>query len=221
MSTNYVVDEKDRYIEIYLITCIKSGKKYVGQAVSHILNHGRYYRYGAERRWVSHVSESKSEKKNQSRYLNNAIKKHGAESFTVEILLVCDIDNSEQYECSMINAMNTLHPHGYNLTLGGKTSIPCEALRKQLSKSVQTLYTQAKVDRFRGITIPHDSDITKFIRPLNRNGKQYGWYVYINGKKADFGGVHITLDESLTSARTFVKSLVDATHLAAGNPLSF
>ena len=36
----------------------------------------------------------------------------------------------------------------------------------------------------------------KYIKPLNRNKKQYGWYVYIDGKKADFGGVHISLNES-------------------------
>jgi hypothetical protein len=52
--------------------------------------------------------------------------------------------------------------------------------------------------------------------------EQYGWYVYIDRNKADFGGVHISLEESKESAKEFIidlKNQLLAKHLAAGNPL--
>jgi hypothetical protein len=56
---------------------------------------------------------------------------------------------------------------------------------------------------------------------LNRNKEQYGWYVYIERKKADFGGIHISLDDSKAEAKEFIIYLKNqlAKHLAAGNPL--
>jgi hypothetical protein len=50
-------------------------------------------------------------------------------------------------------------------------------------------------------------DIEKYIKPLNRNNKQYGWYVYIDRNKADFGGVHISLEDSKKSAQEFIYNL--------------
>ena len=49
-------------------------------------------------------------------------------------------------------------------------------------------------------------------KPLKRNNEQYGWYVYIDRVKADFGGVHIPLDKSKTSAIEFIQKLKN--HLA-------
>jgi len=42
---------------------------------------------------------------------------------------------------------------------------------------------------------------------LNRNKIQYGWYVYINKIKADFGGVHISLETSKNTALEFLKNI--------------
>ena len=57
---------------------------------------------------------------------------------------------------------------------------------------------------------------------MNRHNNQYGWYVYINPIKVDFGGVHISLNESKEMALDFIKELkerkVIAKHLVAGNP---
>jgi hypothetical protein len=57
-----------------------------------------------------------------------------------------------------------------------------------------------------------DNDIEKYIKPLKINNTQYGWYVYIDRIKADFGGVHISLDESKLSAIEFINNLKN--HLA-------
>ncbi len=56
-------DEKLRYCEIYKITCTVNDKHYIGQAVSHILNHKRYRPYGMEGRFKCHISEAFSQKK--------------------------------------------------------------------------------------------------------------------------------------------------------------
>ena len=52
-----------------------------------------------------------------------------------------------------------------------------------------------------------DDDIEKYIKPLNRENKQYGWYVYIDRHKADFGGIHISLEKSKEDAIEFIMNL--------------
>ena len=65
------------------------------------------------------------------------------------------------------------------------------------------------------------TDVEKYIKPLNRNNSQYGWYVYIEKCKADFGGVHISLDESKKNAIEFINNLKNhlAKHLDDGKLL--
>uniref|UniRef100_A0A6C0IJN8 GIY-YIG domain-containing protein n=1 Tax=viral metagenome TaxID=1070528 RepID=A0A6C0IJN8_9ZZZZ len=48
LSKIIIDDQTKRNCEIYKITNLTSGKIYVGQAVSHILNHKRYRPYGHE-----------------------------------------------------------------------------------------------------------------------------------------------------------------------------
>ena len=68
------VEEEERYVEIYKITNIENNKIYVGQTVSHMLNHGKYRRYGSQKRLDSHISEAiKNNKDKQCHFLNNAI----------------------------------------------------------------------------------------------------------------------------------------------------
>ena len=81
MSNNINIDLKNvilndellRYCEIYKITNTINNKIYIGQAVSHILNHKKYRPYGMEGRFKSHIHEAFSNKKNQCHYLNNSI----------------------------------------------------------------------------------------------------------------------------------------------------
>ena len=81
-------------------------------------------------------------------------------------------------------------------------------------------FKDKKLEKFKNIK--HiDEDIEKYIKPLNRKNEQYGWYVYINKISAHFGGVHISLDKSKTSAIEFIQNLKNhlAKHLDAGIPL--
>lgn len=201
-------DETLRWYEIYKITCISNNKIYVGQTVSHILNHEAYRPFGIEGRFRGHISEAFSSKKNQSHYLNNAIRKYGVENFTITLIERCKKENADERERYNILELNSLFPHGYNLKIGGQNFIHCDESKKRVSNGVMNYYKDKKAQRFKDIDIDDiDDDIDKYIHPLNKRGKQYGWYVLIQKCKADFGGIHISLDDSLMSATNFILNL--------------
>jgi len=202
-----ILDEPTlRYCEIYKITNLTNGKIYVGQSVSHILNHKRYRPYGYEGRFRCHVSEAFSTKKNQSHYLNNAIRKYGVHDFVVELIECCEIANADIREIHYIKEFNSLFPNGYNLKNGGNVFTHSDESKKRVSNGVISYFKDKKYERFKDIKII-DDDIEKYIKPLKKNNEQYGWYVYINRIKADFGGVHISLEESKENAKEFINNL--------------
>jgi group I intron endonuclease len=211
LSKKILDNPTERYCEIYKITSLTSGKIYVGQSVSHILNHNKYRPYGHEGRFRCHVSEAFSTKKNQSHYLNNAIRKYGVEDFVVELIECCEVEKSDEREIYYIQELNSLYPNGYNLKNGGSVFTHSDESKKRLSIGVLNYFKDKKYERFKDIKYI-DDDIEKYIKPLKRNNEQYGWYVYINRIKADFGGVHIPLEESKLSAIEFIQNLKN--HLA-------
>jgi group I intron endonuclease len=196
----------ERYCEIYKIVNLTTGKIYVGQAVSHILNHKKYRPYGYEGRFRCHISEAFSSKKNQSHFLNNAIRKYGVHDFVVELIECCEINKSDEREIHYIKELNSLYPNGYNLKNGGNLFSHSDESKKRLSNGVLNYFKDKKFDRFKNIK-NIDSDIEKYIKPLKKYNEQYGWYVYIDRCKADFGGVHIPLEESKKNAIEFVEKL--------------
>jgi hypothetical protein len=206
LSKTILDNPDERYCEIYKIINHSTGKIYVGQAVSHILNHKRYRPYGCEGRFRCHISEAFSSKKNQSHYLNNAIRKYGVDDFNVELIECCSIADANDREIHFIKENNSLYPNGYNLKNGGTVFTHTEESKKRVSNGVINYFKDKKMDRFKNIK-NIDDDIEQYIRPLNKNGSQYGWYVYIDKCKADFGGVHIPLDESKINATNFIIEL--------------
>ena len=213
------MNDNIRVCEIYKIINTINGKLYIGQTVSHVLNHKKYRPYGKDKRFKSHVSEAYSNKKNQSRYLNNAIRKYGQDTFSVELIETCSLTEADARETFHIINCNSVYPNGYNIKIGGKTFRHCDDSKKRLSVGVTNYYIDQKYKRFESIK-QIDDDIEKYIKPLRRNNEQYGWYVYIERKKADFGGIHIPLDESKNNAIQFIRNLKCnmAKHLDAGNP---
>ena len=199
-------DSTQRYCEIYKITNLTTGKIYVGQAVSHILNHKRYRPYGHEGRFKCHISEAFSTKKNQSHYLNNAIRKYGVVDFVIELIESCELSIADERETYYIQTLKSLFPNGYNLKNGGNVFTHSDESKKRVSNGVISYFKDKKQERFHHVK-QIDDDIEKYIKPLKRNNEQYGWYVYIDRKKADFGGVHISLDESKKCAIEFINKL--------------
>jgi hypothetical protein len=223
LSNSIITNEKLRYAEIYKITCLTSKKSYVGQAVSHILNHNKYRPYGMNGRFRCHISEAYSNKKCQSKYLNNAIKKYGQQDFNLELLTICELCDANTTEITLIERENTMFPNGYNLTKGGQQHLHTNESKKRVSLGVERFYKEKKFTKFMKLK-SGDIDISNietYIKPLNRNGIQYGYYVYINRLKTDFGGVHINLNDSYNNAKNFIIELKHrlAKHLDAGNPL--
>jgi hypothetical protein len=197
-------DESLRYCEIYKITNNTNHKVYVGQAVSHILNHKRFRPYGMESRFRTHVSEAFSDKKCQCHYLNNAIRKYGTENFGVQLLRCCKIEDADVIESEEILKNNSLFPNGYNLNTGGKSARHTDESRKRVSEGVVNYFKDQKFERFKEVKIKNDVDINTYVRPLNRFNIQYGWYVLIDRKKADFGGACIPLEKSKQMAIDFI-----------------
>jgi hypothetical protein len=106
--------------EVYKITNTITNKNYIGQTRSHRLNHGKYRPFGYIGRFKDHISESKSTKPNNSRYLNSSIRKYGSDNFICEKLLECRIEELDFYETKYILEVQTKYPNGYNLTDGGQ-----------------------------------------------------------------------------------------------------
>lgn len=108
--------------QIYLMRNIRENKCYVGQTVTHRKNRGVYKPFGYEGRFKDHISEAIcNTKKKQCNYLNNSIRLHGKDSFTVELLETCPLDKLDDREQHYIQLHNTIYPNGYNLTIGGRT----------------------------------------------------------------------------------------------------
>jgi hypothetical protein len=206
LSKQILDTDSDRFCEIYKIVNLTNSKIYVGQAVSHILNHQKYRPHGCNGRFRTHISEAFSKKKNQSTYLNNSIRKYGVNNFVVELIEYCSIENADDREKYFIYTLNSLYPNGYNIKNGGKSFIHTEESKKRVSVGVFKYYKNRKLDRFKNISAI-DDDIDKYIKPLRKNGNQYGWYVYIDGHKADFGGLHISLEDSKLNATNFIEEL--------------
>lgn len=99
-----------------------SGKRYVGQTKKSL-----------ERRWHEHCYEASRD----CRYaLHNAIRKYGAENFTVEqIDIACSKEELNKKEQYWIKYYNTLSPNGYNLQTGGGHYEVSEETRKRQSEA--------------------------------------------------------------------------------------
>ena len=117
-----IIDRKEQVLgEIYMIRNKSSGKAYIGQTLSHRLNHGRYRPYGHIRRFKSHISEALINAKSmQCRMIADAIREHGADEFEVILLQRCLQSQMDDVEMELIERYNTIYPAGYNLARGGR-----------------------------------------------------------------------------------------------------
>lgn len=89
---------------VYLVTNTINGKQYVGKTMKSV-----------ERRWRSHC------KGGDNTPIQNAIRKYGVESFTVETLYETNDENVlAKAEQICIEELGTRRPEGYNLTAGGE-----------------------------------------------------------------------------------------------------
>jgi len=104
----------------YSICNLINDKRYVGIATS------------IDKRWGEHTSG------HGSKILHQAFKKYGVENFLFEILFEGNEQEAKDKEVEMIVELNTVAPHGYNLTLGGEGLVGFKhsaETRKRMSES--------------------------------------------------------------------------------------
>ena len=115
-------DNKEVVGEIYLITNTINGKQYIGQTMSHRLNHKKYRPFGFKKRFDDHCSGARTTI-TKTQYITNSIRKYGEAAFQVQLVIRCLKEETDMYEEYYIKQYDTLYPIGYNLTTGGKHTI--------------------------------------------------------------------------------------------------
>lgn len=94
---------------IYKITCVASGKSYIGITTRDLKS-----------RWKGHI-DSARDRREWHRAIAAAIRKYGADQFTMEhIASAFNEEGLCATERELILQENTLSPHGYNLSSGGE-----------------------------------------------------------------------------------------------------
>jgi len=90
---------------VYWVRNTVNNKVYIGQTSTSL-----------ERRWYMHNWDE-----NNNSLLHKAIKKHGRENFTIEVIHECETKEEMDFvEIFYIALLNTKAPNGYNLTDGGE-----------------------------------------------------------------------------------------------------
>ncbi len=121
-----------RRVSVYKITCLETGKAYIGLTENDV-----------PRRWSQHVSEAV--RGHTQRGICRSIRKYGAGAFTVETILVAfGREAARLAERELIAAHGTMAPAGYNHSTGGEGidghSLVPEA-RGRISEKVKRLWT--------------------------------------------------------------------------------
>lgn len=124
---------------VYLIKNSENDKMYVGVTTK-----------GYEHRFYNHKYQSR--KNGRCSALYAAIRKHGDEKFSVELLEVChSFEHMNERERHWIKELDTMSPNGYNLTDGGDAGVlvpeSMEKVRaKLIGKPISEKTRQAVID---------------------------------------------------------------------------
>lgn len=188
--------------EIYMITNITTGKRYIGQTVSY-LSSGR--KSGTAKRWERHLKTAK--KPNSSQPICESIRLFGKDDFDIEILLYCNLKDLDYYERTFIKTFNTLVPNGYNVMKGGNLHKRLKEETKQIiSEQKRFLYVNEE-DRKKLEKSMEDLNIDEIpsgiVYQHNTNLQDYkeGFVVNIDdGKKKSFTVGSLSLTEKLRLA---------------------
>ena len=121
--------------EIYLITCLVTHKKYVGQAMCfQRRKNGKLVKHGTEGRWKSHVSTALSNG-NGCYALQKALQKYGVHNFTVKTILICELNKLDYFEHKMARTYDTYTPYGYNIKQCSSKGRHAEETKIKISQS--------------------------------------------------------------------------------------
>jgi len=208
LKNKIINDETLRWVEIYKIRNKINQKAYIGQAISHRKNNGRYYPKGMEGRFKEHIKESRPKQKYHCNALNNAIKSYGKENFIIELLHTCSIEEANKIETDEIKNNNSLVPNGYNINKSCNSLLPSIEMRKKISEGNIDTHYKRHIKKFENFVFDEDeANFHKYITPRIKNSMQVGWYLRINKKVIEFKSSICSLSETKQRALKFITLL--------------
>jgi hypothetical protein len=149
---------------IYCVENKSTGLKYIGGTKT-----------GVQDRWRHHIRDAKIEKnKNLNCSLfHQAINTYGEDNFIVSKLKDCLIEEIDTFEQQYIAENNTIHPNGYNMSIGGKNTKFGEKARENMSSGqIGKRYTHT-VERKNAA----DKDLPRYISAIRENGRLKGYQI--------------------------------------------
>lgn len=157
MSNN--MGTKKGYGVIYIMTCIPTGKSYIGQAINYTSGN---VKWSGKRRVKSHFRESSNDIQLHCRLLRDAIIMYGENAFIWRNLKEIPERELNYWEDYFVESFNTIKPKGYNITRGGDhLNVSCERL-KELSENARQRALKS---------------CPKYIFPIMRDTHVEGYYV--------------------------------------------
>lgn len=190
---------------IYIITNKINEKYYVGQTkeYSGITD---IRKYGLHVRWREHVSAAKRNKVNGCTLLNKAIREHGEESFNVEVLFYCDLEDRDEIEIATIYLLDSNNPlHGYNVCSGGNSVSGFPITQDSREKTSKTLVNPSGFCNIKQIKSRTDKTIVIGYK-VSRDEKGIRY-------NKDFSDSKFTLEQNLELAKVWLEELKKGNHI--------
>lgn len=156
-----ILADKNIYCGIYKITCLLTGKSYIGKSVNVINRWLQYYRL---------------EKRTMGKKLFNSLKKYGVDNHIFELIEECEVIYLSEKEIFYIEKFNTFLK-GLNSTSGGEHFTHSDKTKKLISESLKGRISPLKgrTRNYKGRTSPmkgrKHTEESKQISSLKRKGK--------------------------------------------------
>ena len=210
LKNKYLNDENLRWCEIYKITNTISQKVYIGQAVSHRIDGIKIRPHGMESRFNQHKLAASKEPKPyyQCHILNRAMRKHGIENFTLQLVCYCSLDDANRVESDEIIKHNSIVPGGYNITTSCKSiQKPSIEFRTKISAGHNKTNDEKRLETYNTLNFDGDN-IEKYIVPMKKQGEQIGWKIKKSiDRYITFKSSFISLDENKQRAIDFILNI--------------
>jgi hypothetical protein len=200
--------------DLYLIECIITNKKYIGQCKQY-LSSGK--KWGYMNRFKQHMAPSSKCVK-----LKHSLRKYGTGSHRIKRLLECKEDNIDSLETAFIIIFGTIHPKGLNLETGGnRYKILSDHTRKKMSIShtghCNYLNPESPIKISSGLKrywvknpktkLDHNGNqLPLYIGTITENGNIIGYCANIhhNKKRKKITSSYLSNDEKLLQIINFV-----------------
>ena len=155
--------------QIYKITHKETNKCYIGQTKMSL-------EWRLNNAFCGHYIHAFSDTNNKS-YFHSALRKHGKEAFTYEVIEECDNDKLNEREIYWIaHYKSNIKEFGYNMTKGGKytnikfrqkrLALPVET-RQKISGTVKKLWEDISYREKVAASKKNNTSITKYINMSN------------------------------------------------------